>query len=94
MFRECSLSVSAFILIEVLGDHTKSVFKTIKRIEGVKSLNVITGSYDIIALVEAESLNELSDTILSRLRSVDGVTKTVTNIILDLKSLSPTVSPA
>jgi len=88
------LSVSAFIFIGVLGDHTKSVFKTLKRIEGIKSLYVITGSYDIIALVEAESLNELSDTVLSRLRSVDGVTKTVTNIILDLKSISPSISPS
>ena len=83
------MSVSAFIFIEVPGDHTKSVFKTLKRIEGVKSLYVVTGTFDIIALVEAESLSELSDTVLSRLRSIDGITKTVTNIILDLKTVSP-----
>ena len=30
------MGVSAFILIEVAGDHTKSAYKTIQRMSGVK----------------------------------------------------------
>ena len=78
------MAISAFVLIDTTGNHTKSAYKTITRIQGVKAVYPVTGPFDLIAHVEAETIEELNDLVMARLRSVDGVTKTNTAIVLDL----------
>ena len=78
------MAVSAFVLVDVVGDHTKSAFKTIARIPGVKHVYVITGPHDLIVDIEAETMEELNNLVLSRMRTVDGVRKTTTAIVLNL----------
>ncbi len=78
------MAVTAFILIDVVGDHTKSAYKTIQRIAGVKATYTVSGGYDLIVQVEAESLEALSDLLLSKIRAVDGVTKTTTCMVLNV----------
>ena len=81
---ETAMPVAAFILIEVAGDHTKSAYKTIQRMAGAKACYMLSGSFDILVHVEAESLEALSDLLLSKIRSVDGVMKTTTCMVLNL----------
>lgn len=78
------MAISAFILIEVAGDHTRSAFKTIQRMAGVKAAYTVSGGYDLIVQVEAENLEALSDLLLSKIRSVDGVTKTMTCLVFNV----------
>ena len=75
---------SAFVLIDVTGNHTKSAYKTLTRIQGVKALYAVTGPHDLIAHIEAETIEELNDLVLSKIRGVDGITKTSTAMILNL----------
>ena len=77
------MALSAFILIEVAGDHTKSAYKTIQRISGVKAAYTVSGNYDLIVQVEAENLETLSSLLLSNIRAVDGVMKTNTCFVLN-----------
>ncbi len=76
------MALDAFVLINVTGDHTKSAYKTITRISGVKAVYAVTGVYDVIAHVEAEDINTLSELIVSKIRSIDGVTRTMTCVSL------------
>ena len=78
------MAIEAFVLIDVTGNLTKSTFKTITRMSGIKAVYTVTGAHDIIAHVEAEDIVSLSDLILSKIRSIDGVTKTMTSIVLTL----------
>ena len=78
------MAISAFVLVDVIGDHAKSAFKTITRIPGVKHVYAVTGPYDLIVDIKAETLEELNELVLSRMRSVDGVRKTTTTIVLTL----------
>lgn len=78
------MAVSAFVLVDVSGDHTKSAFKTITRMPGIQNVYIITGPHDLIVQIESETLEELNELIISRIRSVDGVLKTATAIVLKL----------
>ena len=78
------MAVSAFIMVDVAGDHTKSAYKTITRIPRVKKVDAVTGSFDLVVQIEAETLEMLNELVLSRIRGVDGVIKTSTAIILNL----------
>ena len=78
------MSISAFVHVDVTGDHTKSAYKTITRMEGVKSVYAVTGGHDLIILVETENIQTLGELILSKIRSIDGVTKTMTSLVLSI----------
>ncbi len=78
------MAISAFVFIDTTGNHTKSAYKTLTRIQGVQSVYPVTGPYDLIAQVQAETLEELNDLVVTRIRGVDGITKTNTAIVLDL----------
>jgi DNA-binding Lrp family transcriptional regulator len=44
----------------------------------MKSVDTVTGPYDIIAVVEAETLNEIGDIITSKIHGIEGISRTVT----------------
>ena len=77
------MAISAFVLIDTTGNHTKSAYKTLTRIQGVKAVFPVTGPYDLIAQVDADTIEELNDLVMVRIRGVDGITKTNTAIVLN-----------
>ncbi len=72
------MSLGAFILVDVVGDHTRSCQQTLSRITGVQKVYTVCGDHDLIVRVEVESLEELRDETLARIRCVEGITKTTT----------------
>ena len=55
-----------------------------EKITGVKAVYPVTGPFDLIAQVEADTLEDLNELVMTRIRGVDGVTKTNTAIVLNL----------
>jgi DNA-binding Lrp family transcriptional regulator len=80
------MPLRAFILIEVAGDHTRSAYKTIQRMEGVRTAYIVTGGYDLIVHIEGQDLKQVNE-VLQKIRGVQGVTKTTTCI--EMTSHSP-----
>jgi DNA-binding Lrp family transcriptional regulator len=68
----------AFILIETAVGKTKDVVSILNKIEGLKTVDTVTGPYDIIAVVEAEDLNKIGDVITGKIHAIEGIARTVT----------------
>ena len=68
----------AFILIETVVGRTKEVVAGLKSLQGVKSVDTVTGPYDVIAIVEAKTLNEIGDLVTQKIHPVAGISRTVT----------------
>jgi len=68
----------AFILIETMVGRTREIAAQMKGLEGVKSVDLVTGPYDIIAIVEAETLNQIGDIITQIIHPIGGISRTVT----------------
>jgi DNA-binding Lrp family transcriptional regulator len=68
----------AFILIETVVGRTKEVVAGLSGLEGVKSVDTVTGPYDVIAIIEADSLNEIGDIVTQKIHPVVGISRTVT----------------
>jgi len=68
----------AFILIETVVGRTKEVVAGLNSLEGVKSVDTVTGPYDVIAIIEADSLNEIGDLVTQKIHPVVGISRTVT----------------
>lgn len=81
----CLGLVSAFVLIKAgTGEQlnfAKSAKEAIESLEGVVKVYGVFGRFDLVAFVEAESLEVLSKVIIDDIRSVPGVLATESLII-------------
>ena len=72
------MSAKAFVLIETAVGRAKDVTVAIRQLEGVHSVDPVTGPYDIIAIVEGESLNDIGDLVTGKIHPIPGISRTVT----------------
>ena len=77
------MSVSAFVFIECAMGRGKAAAREIARVPGVKLAHAVTGSYDVIAFVEAADLEALGTTVVSKVQAVSGVHRTTTNVVVE-----------
>ena len=68
----------AYILIETAVGKNKEVAATLRGLKGIKSVDSVTGPYDIIAVVEGETLNDIGDLVTGKIHPVPGISRTVT----------------
>lgn len=78
------MTARAFVLIETAVGKTKGVFTSLQKLEGIKSVDAVTGPYDIIAVVEQEDLNTIGELVTSKIHPVSGITRTVTCLSIRL----------
>ena len=72
------MSAKAFVLIETAVGKTKEVIKSIGGESGVNEVYTVTGPYDIIAVIEKETLSDVGDLVTSKIHAATGVARTVT----------------
>ncbi len=68
----------AYILIETQVGKTRDVATALRSLSGVPSADIITGDFDIIALVEASDMVSMADLVTGRVQSIPGVIRTIT----------------
>ena len=73
------MATKAFILIETSVGKTKEVANTLRSVTEIASVDVVTGPYDIIAVMEAPDIAAMGDLITANVHA-DGVIRTVTCI--------------
>ena len=76
------MAAKAFILMETAVGKNKEVVVSLRQLKGVESVDSVTGPYDVIAIVEAESLNDVGDLVTRKIHPVAGITRTVTCLAL------------
>ena len=72
------MTAKAFVLIETVVGRNKEVVTALKQLEGVKSVDTVTGPYDVIATIEGETLNDIGDLVTAKIHPIAGISRTVT----------------
>ena len=73
---------TAFVLINAEIGAENEVLEDLKAIQEVKEAHMVYGVYDIITRVDAETLQDLKDTISFKIRRLDKVRSTLTMIVV------------
>jgi DNA-binding Lrp family transcriptional regulator len=74
--------LSAYVLIESEVGKVARVAQAMAELDGVQLAEDVAGPYDVIARVEAPGLDELGRLIVFRIQVLDGVTRTLTCMVL------------
>ena len=77
------MAIAAYIFIETTQGKAKMIAREIPKIPGVKTAHMVTGPYDVITYVQAESIKVLGDFIVSKIQATAGVLRTLTNVVID-----------
>ncbi len=72
----------AFVLINTDMGSEESVSGDLREIEEVKQVYLVYGVYDLIARVEAETMDQLKEVISNKIRGLDNVRSTLTMIVI------------
>jgi len=73
--------MEAFILVNTVPGKLWEVAEDIRKIEGVKLAQAVTGQFDVVIYIERKTIDELSS-VIKRLQTITGVIKTQTLIAL------------
>ncbi len=79
------MSAKAFVLIETAVGKTKEAYIALQKLEAIKSVNAITGPYDIIITIEGADTNSIGDAITTKIHSIPGINRTVTCLCFQVK---------
>ncbi len=72
------MSAKAFVLVTTAVGQTKAVLSALKKLDGIKSVDAVMGPYDIIAVVEGESVDTVGKLITEQFHKIGGIERTTT----------------
>lgn len=70
--------IKAFVLIVVDPAKTVEVYEKLRAVDGIAEVYQVMGPYDIVAVVQVNSLTEVPAVISRHIRAVDGIESTTT----------------
>ncbi len=76
--------VAAQVMIQVAPQTTATVVRGLEHLPQVRSLHSVSGNFDLMAMVKAESTQDV-DAVLDQIGALPGVEKTQSAIILSTK---------
>jgi len=74
--------VRAYVLIEMAAGHSRELVNTLKERHGVRNVDRVTGPYDVIAELEAEDIDALSELVTGEVHPITGVMRTITCVCM------------
>ena len=78
------MSVSAYVLIQTEVGKAERVATQVRGLPGVVAADDVTGPYDVIVRVEAPTIDELGQLVVSQVQMIEGLTRTVTCTVVNL----------
>ena len=76
--------VQAYILIQTEVGKSGVVSQAVGELPGIVTSEDVTGPYDVIARVEAPSVDDLGRQVISRIQEVPHITRTTTCTVVHL----------
>ncbi|KXA96654.1 hypothetical protein AKJ39_04335 [candidate division MSBL1 archaeon SCGC-AAA259J03] len=61
----------------------RDLFEEIESLTMVREARMLAGFYDIMVIAESDKLSEIMDTLIEKIRSIDGVGETATHIFIE-----------
>ncbi len=75
----------AYVLINTEPKYMENVVSTLEKLDSVVEIFPVYGVYDVVAKVQADTMEKLKDIVTWKVRSLDQVRSTITMLVLEEK---------
>jgi len=72
----------AFVFMNIDAGGEQQVLKALRDIENVKEAYLVYGVYDLVARIEAETMDKLKEVVTWKVRRLEKVRSTLTTIVM------------
>ncbi len=72
------MATKAYVLVEPAVGKTRDVASTLRELNGIETVDVVTGPYDIIAVISGDDMSVVGNLVTEGIHTVTGVVRTVT----------------
>ena len=72
----------AFVLIETAVGKDKGAANELRQLQGVKSVDRVTGPYDVVVVAKVETLDDIDELVTSKIQPVLGIDRTLTCVVI------------
>jgi DNA-binding Lrp family transcriptional regulator len=72
-----------YVLLNVEVGSEEKVLEEVRKVPNVKECHRLYGIYDVIAKVEADSMDGLKEIVTWKIRRLNGVRSTITTVAMD-----------
>lgn len=76
--------MKTFVLAKLAPGKEQKALHTIRSIDGVTEVYMVFGSWDVVCVAEADTMDKLCSLIIGRIRNTDGVAGTETLVTTNL----------
>ncbi len=77
------MSARAYVLIEAEVGQAGVVAVALHKVPAVRAVDVVTGSYDIIATIETVDQLALGRVVMDELQTISGLRRTITCVVIE-----------
>jgi len=75
----------AYVLINTEPKHMENVVSALEKLDAVVEIFPVYGVYDVVAKIQAQTMEKLKDIVTWNVRSLNEVRSTITMLILEDK---------
>ena len=76
------MEARAYVLVEVESGRIADVSGALRTIQGVSSVDAVTGPYDIIATLQTSDPRHIGRLVMHEIQGIEGLKRTVTCIVI------------
>ena len=80
-------NILAYILMEIEIGMTDQVLDDLRKIDQATRVAVTTGAYDIVILLEVESLEKLYNITVHQIHAIQGIKETTTAVVEKMETI-------
>ena len=73
----------AFVFMNIDAGGEQEVLKELRNIQNVKEAHLVYGVYDLVARIEAETMDKLKEIVTWKVHRLDKVRSTLTTIVME-----------
>lgn len=76
----------AFVLITLAAGASEEVLMKLRKMDFVSEVHAVSGPYDMIAVVNGATFNEIGRSVLEKIQPTPGIRKTITCNVIFLEN--------
>ncbi len=78
------MAIKGYLLVETAIGKTRDVATTLRTVDGIESADVVTGPFDIIAVINVEDFTKVGMLVTEEVHTIPGIVRATSYPVVDL----------
>ncbi len=78
------MAIKAYLLVETAIGTTREVVTSLRAVDGIDSADVVTGPFDVIAVINVEDFTQVGILVTERVHTIPGIVRATSYPVVDL----------